>query len=349
MADTRFFRRAGPFDLGHLAGIGGATLADGVDPKRRVEDVAPLSQAGPAHLSFLDNRKYLADFEKTGAGACFVRPELAGRAPAGTACLLTPNPYMAYALAAQALYPESPAVAGRHSSSVVDPAAVVASDCQIGPGVVVGPGVKIGARCRLMPNAVIDAGVEIGDDCEIGANAFLSHCVIGSRVRIYPGVCIGQPGFGFAMGKTGFVTVPQLGRVLIGDDVEVGANATIDRGAGPDTVIGSGTRIDNLVQLGHNVQVGRNCVIVAQTGISGSTRLGDFVMTGGQSGFAGHLSVGSGARVAAQSGVMRDVPPGGEVMGSPAVATKQYMRQVAHLSKLVRASGSSPKSSEEEK
>jgi UDP-3-O-[3-hydroxymyristoyl] glucosamine N-acyltransferase len=151
---------------------------------------------------------------------------------------------------------------------------------------------------------------------------------------------VGRPGFGFAIDPAGFVSVPQLGRVVIEDGVEIGANTTIDRGAGPDTVIGAGTRIDNLVQIGHNVQIGRNCIIVSQTGISGSTKFGDFVMAGGQSGFAGHLTVGNGAKIAAQSGIMRDIPAGAEVMGYPATDLKQFMRQVATLSRLsVRKKG----------
>lgn len=337
MADSRFFKRAGPFTLGQLAGKTGAALSDSSRSEALVLDVASLTEATADQIGFFDNRKYLSDFEKTKAGACFVRPEFADRAPKGTTCLLSDNPYLSYALAAAAFYPDESVASFRHPSAIVDASAVVGADCLILAGVVIGKNVKIGKRCRILPNAVISDGVEIGDDCEIGANAFLSHCLLGSRIRIYPGACIGQPGFGFAMSKTGFVTVPQLGRVLIEDDVEVGANSTIDRGAGPDTVIGRGTRIDNLVQLGHNVRLGMNCVIVAQTGISGSTKLGDFVMTGGQSGFAGHLNIGSGAKIAAQSGIMRDVPPGVEYMGSPAIPIKQYMRQVTKLARLTKS------------
>jgi UDP-3-O-[3-hydroxymyristoyl] glucosamine N-acyltransferase len=181
---------------------------------------------------------------------------------------------------------------------------------------------------------VICDGVEIGSDCDIGANTYVTHALIGKKVRIYPGAVIGRPGFGFAIDPSGFVSVPQLGRVIIEDYVEIGANSTIDRGAGPDTIIGMGTRIDNLVQLGHNVVLGKACVIVSQTGISGSTKFGDFVMTGGQSGFAGHLTIGSGTKVGAQSGIMRDVAPGSEIMGSPGVPVKQFMRQVAIMGKM---------------
>jgi UDP-3-O-[3-hydroxymyristoyl] glucosamine N-acyltransferase len=335
MADHRFFKVAGPFTLGALAQLTGALLSDPSAIEKTVDDVAPLQDAGASHVSFLDNKKYTSFFKATKAGACFVRPELAGDAPAGTACLTHKNPYKAYALAAQAFYPPPQPQAFLAPTAFVDDAATIGADCHIGHGAVIGKRVKIGAGSRIGALAVIEDGVEIGADCDIGARVYVTHALIGNKVRLHPGAVIGRPGFGFAIDlPAGYVAVPQLGRVLIGDDVEIGANTTIDRGAGPDTVIGQGTRIDNLVQIGHNVQIGKFCVIVSQTGISGSTQLGDYVMTGGQSGFAGHLKIGAGARIGAQSGIMRDVPPGSEVMGSPAVPIRQFMRQVAIWSRL---------------
>lgn len=336
MADPRFFRLAGPISLAELASLTGAHLPEGADPARKLKDVAALDHAGPEELSFLDNRKYVEAFKSTKAGACFVNPDMAAYANSNTVCLVTPHPYKAYALAAQAFYPKPEAGGFVHPSAVIDPSASIGPDTAIGAGAVIGRNAKIGARCRILPNAVIDDNVEIGDDTEVGAGASLTTCIVGSRVRIYPGARIGQDGFGFAIDPAGHVTVPQLGRVIIEDDVEVGANTTIDRGAGPDTVIGKGTRIDNLVQIGHNVRIGRGCIIVAQTGISGSTELGDFVAAGGQSGFAGHLKIGAGARIAAQSGIMRDVPPRAEVMGSPAVPIKEFMRRFALVGKLLK-------------
>jgi UDP-3-O-[3-hydroxymyristoyl] glucosamine N-acyltransferase len=194
----------------------------------------------------------------------------------------------------------------------------------------------LGARCRVGPNTAIGAAVELGDDCRIGANVTLSHCRIGARVVLHPGVRIGQAGFGFAPDPSGPVKIPQLGRVIVGDDVDIGANTTIDRGSGHDTVIGAGTMIDNLVQIGHNVAIGRGCILAGQVGVSGSTRLGDFVMAGGQVGFAGHLTIGSGARIAAKSGLMRDVAPGETVGGNPAVPMRLFMKQVALLQRLAR-------------
>ncbi|MDP2205909.1 MAG: UDP-3-O-(3-hydroxymyristoyl)glucosamine N-acyltransferase [Alphaproteobacteria bacterium] len=340
MADHRFFKVAGPFTLGALAQMTGALLSDPSAIEKTVVDVAPLQDAGAAHVSFLDNKKYTSFFKATKAGACFVRPELAAEAPAGTVCLTHKNPYKAYALAAQAFYPQPLPQAFLAPTAVVDDTAVIGADCHIGHGAVIGKGVKIGARSRIGALAVIEDGVEIGEDCDIGARVYLTHAIVGNKVHVYPGAVIGRPGFGFAIDlPTGYVAVPQLGRVMIGDDVEIGANTTIDRGAGPDTLIGQGTRIDNLVQIGHNVQIGKFCVIVSQTGISGSTQLGDYVMTGGQSGFAGHLKIGAGAKIGAQSGIMRDVPPGGEVMGSPAVPIRQFMRQTAIWSRIILKKG----------
>jgi UDP-3-O-[3-hydroxymyristoyl] glucosamine N-acyltransferase len=261
---------------------------------------------------------------------------MAGRAPPGMALLIAGEPYKAFARASQAFYPAKPVTPRRAASAVVDPTALVPPDCDIGANVVIEAGVRLGARCEIGANTVIGATVELGDDCRIGANVTLSHCVIGARVVLHPGVRVGQAGFGFAPDPQGPVKVPQLGRVVIGDDVDIGANTTIDRGSGHDTVIGAGTMIDNLVQIGHNVVLGRGCVLAGLVGISGSTKLGDYVMVGGQTGFAGHLQIGSAVRIAAQSGVMRDIEPGATVCGSPAVPIGLFMKQVAILQRLAR-------------
>ena len=336
MADRRFFTLAGSFPLGQLAEMTGSALSDPSRAGLVITDVAPLDTAEKTHLSFFDNKKYADAFRETKAGACFVRPELAVYAPAATVCLTNKNPYKAYALAAQMFYPAEKAKASRAASAVVDPSAVIGADCTIEDGVIIGANVKIGSRCRIQAHAVIRQGVEIGDDCDIGPHVTITHALIGSKVRLHPGACIGRQGFGFAIDlPNGFIAVPQLGRVIIENDVEIGANSTIDRGAGPDTVIGQGTRIDNLVQIGHNVKIGKYCVIVSQVGISGSTQIGDYAMLGGQAGLAGHIKIGTGAKIAAQSGLMRDVAAGEEVMGSPAVPIRQAMRQTAALAKLV--------------
>jgi UDP-3-O-[3-hydroxymyristoyl] glucosamine N-acyltransferase len=336
MADPRFFDRAGPFSLDALAALSGATLHDPQSASRRVVDVAPLETAGPEDLTFLDNRKYLGAFARSRAGAAVVDERAVGDAPGGMALLVAPNPYQAFARAAQAFYPPRPVAARRAASAIIDPTATVPPDCDIAENVVIEAAVRLGARCQIGPNTVIAAAVELGEDCRVGANVTLSHCIIGARVVLHPGVRIGQPGFGFAPDAAGPVKVPQLGRVIVGDDADIGANTTIDRGSGHDTVIGPGTMIDNLVQIGHNVVLGRGCVLAGQSGISGSTQLGDFVMIGGQAALAGHLKIGSGARIAGQSGVMRDVAPGVTVCGLPAVQITSFMRQVAILQRLAK-------------
>jgi UDP-3-O-[3-hydroxymyristoyl] glucosamine N-acyltransferase len=334
MADPRFFRNHGPIKLGDIAKLAGAELAAGVDPERTIEDVAPLETAGPEALSFFDNPRYAAALAASRAGACIIAPAQVRRAPAGMALLLSRTPYRSYALAARAFYPRQRPPAGIAPNAVIDPTARIDGEVTIGPGAAIGASVRIGARTAIGANSVIEGGVEIGADCLIGPQVVLSHCLIGDRVTLHPGVKIGQDGFGFAPDPKGHVKVPQLGRVMIGDDCDIGANTTIDRGAGPDTVIGAGTWIDNLVQIGHNVRIGRGCIIVAQTGISGSTRLGDFVVVGGQVGMAGHLSVGDGARVAAKSGLMHDVPPGATFGGIPAVPMAQFLRQTVVLKRV---------------
>jgi UDP-3-O-[3-hydroxymyristoyl] glucosamine N-acyltransferase len=336
MPDPRFFTAAGPFTLRHLAGLAGADLGPGADPDLALTDVAPLDAAGPGDLSFLDNRKYVTQFAATRASACIVHPGLAGRAPAGLALLLSRVPYKAYALAAQAFHPSPSAGGVVHPTAVIAADAVLGEGTEIGPFAVIGAGARLGPRCRVGAAAVIGARVEIGADTVIGEHVSISHSLIGSRVTIYPGARLGQDGFGFAMDAAGHVRVPQLGRVIVGDDVEIGANTTVDRGSGPDTVIGRGTMIDNLVQIAHNVEIGAFCVLVAQCGIAGSSRVGDFVAIGAKVGIAGHLQIGRGARIAALSGVMRDVPAGQEVCGSPAVPIKQFFREVATLARLSR-------------
>lgn len=340
MADKRFFSVAGPFTLAEMAELTGSELSNPAAAPKSVNDVAPLQEAGSSHITFFDNRKYADYFRSTKAAACFVRPEFAADAPEGTTCLTHKNPYKAYALAAQAFYPSHVRDEFIAPSAVVDPSAVIGRDCQIEHGVVIGRNVKIGARCRIQAHAVIRDGVEIGDDSDIGPNTYIACAIIGKKARVHPGAIIGRAGFGFAIDPTGYIAVPQLGRVIIGDDVEIGANSTVDRGSGPDTVIGQGTRIDNLVQIGHNVRLGKYCVLVAQSGVSGSTQLGDYVMVGGQVGIAGHLKVGNGAKIAGQSGVMRDIPAGEEVMGTPAIALRQYLRQSTLMSKMAAKKGS---------
>ncbi len=334
MADDRFFDRAGPFTLGELARIAGADLADPATADRVIRDVAPLGRAGAGDLTFLDNKKYLPDLAESGAEACILAAKNRDRAPAGMALVISDKPYRGYAMIAQALYPEPAPEPGVHPTAVIAPGAQLADGVSVGPGAVIAAGAEIGPGTAIGANTVIGRGVVIGADGRIGANVTLGHCLIGTGVRILPGARIGQDGFGFAMDAEGHVKVPQLGRVIIGDRAEIGANVTIDRGAGPDTVIGDGVMIDNLVQIGHNVTVGQGAVFVAQSGVAGSSQIGPFAALAAQAGVAGHLTIGAGAKVAAKAGVMRDVPPGQEVVGAPAIPVRQFFRQQATLSRL---------------
>lgn len=339
MEHPGFFDRAGPFSLQAIADAVGATLGANADPNAMIDDIKPLGDAGPRHLSFIENRKYLPQLDATIAGACLTSPVLEGRLPTTTAALLVARPYHAFAQALFKFYPDSRSslVAG-DATKPVDPTAMIEAGAVIEPGAVVGPGAQIGRGTRIAAGAVVGARVTIGRDCYIGAGATVIHALIGDRVIFHAGVRIGQDGFGFAMGKTGHLKVPQIGRVIIQDDVEIGANTTIDRGALKDTIIGEGTKIDNLVQIGHNVIVGRHCIIVSQSGISGSTEIGDFVVIGGQAGLVGHIKVGAGAQIGGASHPTHDVPAGARYFGTPARPFRESAREIAALRRLAARS-----------
>ena len=349
MPDPRFFRPAGPFTLAALAEIAGATLLPAANRDRRFAGVAALADATPDDVAFLDNRKYLRAFGETRAGCCLVEPRYADKAGPATDVLVTDKPYKGFALIAQAFYPDETIVGGIHPRATADATAKVDPTARIDAGAVVGARAEIGPRCWIGPNAVIGDGVAIDADSVVGACAVLQCCLIGKRVLIHPGVCIGNRGFGFAIDPEGHVRIPQVGRVIVEDDVEIGANTAIDRGMGPDTVIGRGSMIDNLVMIGHNARLGRGCVVVGQAGISGSTKLGNYVVLAAGAGLAGHLTIGDGARIAAKAGVMRDLKPGEVVGGVPSVPLRQWHRQTVALGRLAQGRGEdSSKANEEE-
>lgn len=339
LGDPRFFTRRGPFTLAEVAAAAGATLPEGVDGTRPLRSPATLDAAGPDTVSFLENARYAAALATSRAGACLVRGADAAKVPHGTVALVCAQPYLAWARVLALFFPEAEQEVGAiDPAASVHPAAIIAGGVHIAAGAIVAARAVIGPRSVIGENAVLGEGVVLGTGCRIGALASLSHAILGDRVAIGPGARIGHAGFGFAPGPSGFESVPQLGRVLIGDDADLGANTTVDRGSGQDTIVGAGTRIDNLVQIGHNVRIGRRCVIVAQAGVSGSAVIGDGAMLGGQAGITGHLSIGAGARIGAQAGVMGDVPPRADYIGSPAQPARQMWRTIAALNRLARGS-----------
>lgn len=322
--------------MAEIASLSGAQLHNPSQGGHRVYDVAPLDRATVSDIGFLDNTKYIQSFIDSSAGACFVRAKHVDVAPKGMALLISEDPYRAYALTAQYFYPFVPPVSDISPHAVIDATAVIGKNCSIGPGAFLGRSVVIGDDCIIGANAVLADGVQVGAGSRVGALSSLSHAIVGERVIIHRGVHIGQDGFGFAMGRGGHIKVPQLGRVIIENDVEIGAGTCVDRGTGPDTLIGEGSKIDNLVQIGHNVQLGKHCVVVAQVGIAGSARIGDGTVIGGQVGIAGHLKVGAGVRLAAKAGVMNDLPNGASYGGYPAIPIKDWHRQTVAVSRLIK-------------
>ena len=329
-----FFERAGPFTLRQIAEHVGAKLVHEDDGARSIEDVRPLKTAGQSDLTFFDNRRYAEQLKTTGAGACIVNGHDAARVPEGSAVLTTATPYAAFAMALQLFYADalrSKAAAERacDDGQLVHPAARIDATAIVEPGAIVGREAVIGSRTIVAAGAVVGYRVVLGSNCYVGAGATLTHAVVGNRSIFHAGARIGQDGFGFAMGAKGSLKVPQIGCVVIGDDVEIGANTTVDRGTLADTVIGDGTKIDNLVQIAHNVVIGRHCIIVAQSGIAGSAELGDYVVMGAKSGVIGHVKVGRGAQIAGMCHVKDDVAPGAKMGGTPARPFKEWAREVA--------------------
>lgn len=299
------------------------------DPDRRVAGVAPAATAGPDQLTFVVNERYARQLEQGRPGAILVPRGLDVEAD-GCSLIRVDNPELAFSQLVALFIPEPEPVPGIHPTAALERGVRLGADVTVGPLVTVGEGATIGPRTRIGPHAVIGAGVAIGSDCLIGpACSVLSGSVLGDRVRLHTGARISVDGFGYAAGPEGPVKIPQVGRCVIGDDVEIGANTTVDRGSLGDTSVGAGTKIDNLVHIGHNCRIGRNCFIVAQVGIAGSSIVEDGVRLAGQVGLAGHLTVGAGASVGAQSGVMTDIPAGETWSGYPARPHRTWLRSTS--------------------
>ena len=337
-ADSRFHPSAGPVSLGTLRAALG--LASAADDGRLFAGVAPLHLAGADDVAFMEGRRNLPALKSSKAGALVIEPAFVAQAPPGCVVLEAAAPQAGFIRIAGLFHPARQPKPGIHPSAVIAADAIIGPDCEIGAFVFIGAGAEIGAGCILENHVSIGAGCKLGAHGRIHAHANMEYCLAGDHVVLHPGARIGNEGFGFITTAEGkHVTMPQLGRVIIGDGAEIGAGSCIDRGAGGDTVIGPGARIDNLVQIGHNVTIGRGAVIVAQVGISGSANIGDYAVIAGQAGVAGHLSIGAKARVGAQAGVMNDVPAGTDVVGSPAWPAKETLRAFARLRRLAATKG----------
>lgn len=312
--------------------IGGRLVGDGSVP---LTGFAPLDRAGPGDLSLLSSGKYLDAFRASRAGCVLVADDLAGVSGGPAVRVVVRDPARAMGQVLSRLHPESAPAPGVDPTARLGPGVVLGDRVSVGPYATVGAGVRIGDRVVIGAGAVIEDGVEIGDDSVLGPRVVCCRGTrLGRRVRVKAGAVLGGTGFGYAPGDGGLERVPHVGRCLIEDDVDIGANTCIDRGSIDDTVVGAGTKIDNLVQLGHNVRIGRRCLLMSQVGVAGSARIGDGVILAGQAGVVGHLTIGDGARVAAQSGVGSDVPPGADYGGSPARPHREWLRSHAVLYRL---------------
>ncbi len=330
MPDPRFFDTASKIDLDQVAALTATRL---VKPGRRgsgfVTACAPLSLGGPGKAAFFSDRRYLATLHRTEAEFVFVTSDYIDDVPGDCVPIVGPSPQAAWGRLAARLY--RPRM--HEGRSPIHHTAKLEEGVTLGVGVVIGQDVEIGTGTRIEAYAVIGPGTRIGRDCRVGAHATVYCALIGDRVQLASGVHIGESGFGVSGDARGLVDIPQLGRVILQDDVSIGAGTCVDRGAFEDTIIGEATKIDNMVQIGHNCRIGRNCIVAAHSGFSGSVQIGDGAMFGGRAGLIDHIQVGAGAKIAAGAVVFKDVAAGAMVSGFPARSSRQFLREMLWLEK----------------
>jgi UDP-3-O-[3-hydroxymyristoyl] glucosamine N-acyltransferase len=326
-----------PISASEIAALtGGRLVGPGVVS---VSGVAPLERAMPGDLSFLASARYLPYFQRTSASVVLVKPEFAAAEGGPATRVVVPEPQAALLVVLPVLYPQAVWEPGVHPTAVVGRGATWEEPVEIGARAVLGAGVRLGRNVRVGPGCVLGDGVAVGDDTQLfpGVTCY-AGTALGKRVIIHAGAVLGSDGFGYLPGQEGegHRKIPHVGRCLIGDDVEIGANTCIDRGSVDDTVIGSGTKIDNLVHIAHNVRIGARCLIMAEAGIAGSVQVEDDVIIAGQAGVRDHITIGRGARLLVQSGIIADIAAGATVSGYPARSHREYLRAQAALYRLTR-------------
>lgn len=349
VTEFEFFPVSTGLSVAEIAELSGAQPREGADLSRRLTGIAPVDCAEAGDLTFVRDAKFARALATTGAGAVLTSERFAREAPGNVAVLRVEKPYEAFVAVARRIYrsalrPSSVyGNVGIAPNALVHPSAELAADVTVDPFAVIGPSVKIGSGTLIGAHAVIGEGVRIGGDCAVGAHCTVTHAYLGERVIVHPGCHIGQDGFGYVSSADGHIKIPQVGRVVLGDDVEIGSGTRIDRGFIRDTTIGEGSKIDNLCQIGHNCVVGRHCIIVAQSGLSGSVTVEDFAVLGPRTGIIPHVTIGKGAMLASRSTVYQDVPAGTVWGGFPAKPKLQWMREIVALQRLAARGANKPK------
>ncbi len=348
--DSRFFDIQTSMALGQIAMLVGGKLADESKKDLAITNLGSLENSnegsiiylalGNATSALLDKSgEYKEKLKSIKAGACLIREENADLLPSSIVAVVVDDPKASFIKLTGIFYKDKALqMKGISSQAYIDDSVqfVDRESVHIGPFAVIEEGVEIGKGCYIASGAKIKAGVKMGDNCVIKENAVISHTVMGNNVKIGEGSCIGGDGFGWHSGSFGHIWVPQLGRVILEDNVEVGINSSIDRGAIDDTVIGSGTKIDNIIQIGHNCKIGKNCILAAMSGVAGSTILEDWVLVGAAAGVSGHLRIGAGSQIGAGAGVIQNLPPKSVVSGYPAQPVADFLKQAAILRRMVK-------------